>query len=207
MRKGHMQYHWWKYAAVLAVSVALWCGVFYNLAQPEDHERLHILFVGEGLDTAQMQSDIEKLLPKLTEQNMKQVKVTQSDLQGQSALQILQARFYEYDIVLISNRCMQQNMGGAVFYQAMKPALSGRFSDYEFYAEISDDSAALYGVQMKQGTGAFYQYWDKDEPCYCFPSPNSVNFDGLNGLGEKGNDCALRIMEYLLGAGQEVDSK
>lgn len=198
MNKSHLQYHWWKYASVLIVSVILWCSVFNSLAKPAQNECLNILFVGDGLNAEHMKETVETKLLQLTEQNVKQIKVSQLSISGQDLLQVLQSRFYEYDLVIISQSYMQDNMGGALYYECMKSTLCERFADYDFYAEIGQDDAALYGVQLMTGRGAFWDFYNGSEICYCFPSPNSVNFAGLNGKGNQNDNCALVIMEYLI---------
>lgn len=198
MNKSHLQYHWWKYVAVLIVSVILWCSVFNTLAKPAQNECLNILFVGEDINTEHMKETVEAKLVHLTDQDVKQIKVSQLSISGQDLLQVLQSRFYEYDLVIISQSHMQDNMGVTLYYESMKSTLSERFADFDFYAEIGQDYAAIYGVQLMADRGAFWDFYNGSETCYCFPSPNSVNFGGLNGKGNQNDDCALVIMEYLI---------
>ncbi len=190
MLEKHLQYNWWKYLLILLISTFVWCSVFTALAQPADNERLRILFVGDGLDCRALERDIDQLLPTLTEQYVLQIKVTQTMLQGQEAFRILEARTYEYDIIIISQSCMQENMG-ALF--------SG--------AETNVSCQYFKGVILEPGTGGFSSYYAGTEVCYLFPSPHCVNLDTRNGLGEPGDDCALKIMEYLTDGTQEVKTQ
>lgn len=198
MLKSHMQYNWWKYLLVILAAVILWCTVFRALAQPEDNEKLNVLFVGEGLDTEKMEQTITGMLPQLTDQSVRQVKVTQTRLEGREAYEILQMRTYEYDIVIISQSCLQENMGNALFSGAMTEKMQAHFAGLQFHTEPQGELTIPSGI-VPEPDGGFGAFYSGQENCYLFASPQSVNFDGLNGLGQTGDDCALRIMEYLVG--------
>lgn len=198
MLKSHMQYNWWKYLLVILAAVILWCTVFHALAQPEDNEKLNVLFVGEGLDAEKMEQTITTMLPQLTDQSVRQVKITQTRLEGREAYEILQMRTYEYDIVIISQSYLQENMGNALFSKAMTEQMQAHFAGLQFYSETQGERMVPSGIVLESDSG-FSAFYNGQETCYLFASPQSVNFNGLNGLGKAGDDCALRIMEYLVG--------
>ena len=83
--KRHIQYNWWKYATAIIASVVLWCAVFNSLAMPEENEKLHILFVGQGLEREKLEQAVSEMLPSVTEQSVRQVKVQQVRLHGREA--------------------------------------------------------------------------------------------------------------------------
>lgn len=208
MNKAHLQYHWWKYLLVFIFSFSVWYTVFHSIAQPNPNEKLNVLFVGESLDAQGLETEIKQHLPDLTSQELQQVKVTQTYLQGDEMFQVLQTRFYEYDIVIISESCLQKNMGVLLEQRFMTQALCRYFSEYMLYVETSENGAAAYGFLMEQSRGLFANYYLGKEKCYCFPSPWSENFGGLNSRGEKADDCALVIMDLLLnGYVQEVSEQ
>lgn len=197
MLKRHMQYNWWKYLLVILAAIILWCTVFRALAQPKDNEKLNVLFVGEGLDTKKLEQTVTGMLPQLTDQFVRQVKVTQTRLEGREAYEILQMRTYEYDIVIISQSCLQENMGNALFSGAMTEKMQAHFAGVQFHAEPQGERMVPSGIVLDPDSG-FCAFYNGQETCYLFASPQSVNFDGLNGLGQAGDDCALRIMEYFV---------
>lgn len=203
MLKSHMQYHWWKYLLVILTSVMVWCMVFNALAQPADNEKLKVLFVGEKLDTAGLEQAITALLPEVTEQAVRQVEVTQTVIEGQAAYQVLEMRTYEYDIVIISQSYLQENMGLSLFSGAMTAQMQQYFSGVPLYTELREQEQVPSGFLLEAGAGAFGTYYAGQEQCYLFPSPQSVNFDRLNGQGQAGDDCALRIMAYLMGCEEQ----
>lgn len=196
MNKSHLHYHWWKYALVAVVSVLLWTTVFSAKLKPKDNERLHILYVGENLNRYQLEQKITEALPALTSQKLRQVKVSQITTSGMQAFQILDARRYEYDLILISEHYLQKNMGTALFRQAMTEQMQQILSPYRLYVEENETESVPCGVQMEK------ERWKKfcaaEEVCYLFISPESVNFGGLNGKGRAEDDCALRAMQYIL---------
>lgn len=202
MRKAHMQYHWWKYALVLMTAVCVWGWTFHAVAQPKENERLHILLVGESFDEKSLESDLMQMLPNLTQQELRQIKVTQSKIIGDDAWRILQARFYEYDLVIIDEAYLPRNIDAAVDYQGMTKEMLLHFSKEMLYAVTSANGTAAYGFEAGEEAN-LNQYFSGEGKCYCFPSPWSVNYAALNGSGSEQDDCGQKVLEYLLCADSE----
>ena len=76
--KRHFQYNWYKYLAVILLPILLWCFLFNLLSKPQSREQVRILFVGESLDVASLQKDLQALLPTLSAQPLKEITVTQA---------------------------------------------------------------------------------------------------------------------------------
>lgn len=200
--KRHIQYNWWKYATAIIASVVLWCAVFNSLAMPDENEKLHILFVGEGLEREKLEQAVSEMLPSVTEQSVRQVKVQQVRLHGREAFRILDGYTYQYDIIIISESYFQENMGLSILSRAMTEQVLAHFQEAEPMSELYEGAPAICGFVLPE-QGSFDAFYPEEDVCYIFPSAESVNFDGLNGKGLPGDDCALRIMEYLLGIDQE----
>lgn len=199
MNKTHLHYYWWTYALVAAVSILVWTTAFSAKLSPEDNERLHILYVGENLNRYKLEQEVKEVLPALTNQKVQQVKVSQITVSGMQVYQVLDTRRYEYDIILISDGYLQENMGTALFRTAMTEAMQQMLSAYDLYAEGNGAGSAPCGVQLDQVK--WKNFCITEEECYLFISPESVNFGGLNGKGRAEDDCGLRVMEYILKGG------
>lgn len=196
MGKTHMQYHWWKYVLVLVTAICAWSWVFHAIAQPAENECLSILLVGENFAVEALQTDIETVLPQLSQQTLSRIEVAKSNIQGDEAWRILQTRFYAYDLVIIEEEFLPDNMDAALGYHGMNADMLSRFQEEILYIRASENTAVVYGFELGQERlGAFYTGEGK---CYCFPSPWSVNYAALNGRGREQDDCGLRVLEYLL---------
>lgn len=197
--KRYLQYNWWKYLAIILLPIFLWCSVFDALAQPKKNETLHILYVGENLDTAALQQALRDALPEMTEQNIREVTVTQSVPNGISYFDFLTAQCISNDIILISQSYCQENTGQGAFAR-LPQALIDTFPDTAIYTETVEDMTLSYGLVLFDGISEnrFSAFCSGEEPCYLFPCPNSVNFGTKNGRGEADDDAAIKAIEYLL---------
>lgn len=197
--KRHIQYSWWKYAAAILASVILWCSVFHGMTVPEGNQKLHILYVGEGLDCTGFKNSVAQVLPTVSEQEIQEIKVQQVQIYGMDAFKLLDSYTYQYDIIIISQSYFQENMGLSILSRAMTEQMLTYFREAEPMIELYEGKPAVCGFVMGKNAEQFYQYGTNSSICYIFPSSESVNFAGLNGKGTVADDCALRIMEYLLG--------
>ena len=199
MNKSHLHYYWWTYALVAVISVLVWTTVFSAKLGPKDNERLHILYVGENLNRYQLEREVKEVLPALTDQEVRQVKVSQITISGMRAFQILDVRRYEYDIILISEEYLQENMGISLFRSAMTEQMLQILSVYNLYEEGDETEIVPCGVRLDPTK--WKKFCTAEEVCYLFISPESVNFGGLNGKGRTEDDCGLKVMEYILKGG------
>ena len=93
-------------------------------------------------------------------------------------------------------------MTSSILSRAMTEQVLAHFQEAEPMSELYEGAPAICGFVLPE-QGSFDAFHPEEDVCYIFPSAESVNFDGLNGKGLPGDDCALRIMEYLLGIDQE----
>lgn len=194
--KNHLQYNWWKYLAILLIPIILWCSVFSAMRKPAPDQRVHILYIGSGLDAEGLQAQLANALPDLTSQQLKAVTVTVAS-PGETAYSTLEVRCFDYDILIFEQSSMPENVGQAVFVRLTDSMLS-QFPDATLYQEdVSDAGILTYGFQLHADT-RFAKHYASDQTCYLFISPWSENFDALNENGRAGNDAALRTAQYLL---------
>lgn len=197
--KNHLQLHWWKYFLALLIPVLLWTGVFSALARPKANERVHILYVGNHLDTLQLQTEITDLLPQLTKQPIKQVTVSAELPSEGQYYSFLEARCFDYDLIIMEESRMKETVGQDVFVRLMEEmtaALPGAIP----YREMTEDGELTYGYLLFDGSSpnSFSGHYSGTEKCYVFVSPESVNFHTLNEKGRIGDDAALKVLQYLL---------
>ena len=194
--KNHLQFNWWKYLAILLIPIIVWCSIFSAMKKPEAYQRVHILYIGSALDAEGLQAQLERALPDLTDQQLKNVTVTIASPVENSYV-TLEARCFDYDILIFEQSSMPENVGQAVFVR-LTEALIAQFPEATLYQEdVADAGILTYGFQLEKSS-RFGAYYTGNAPCYLFVSPRSENFDTLNENGRAGNDAALRFAQYLL---------
>ncbi len=200
--EAHLQYNWWKYLAVILVPVILWCWVFSAVAQPKGHERLHVLFIGDELDGLQLQRDLEEVLPTLTEQKIKQVKVVSDFIPSNYYGTKMTTNTYEFDLIIVSQRFMRENTGQFFRVLPNGGSLPG-FGELGIHKETPPDvgSELAFGIVLwEQGMeNRFGSYYSGSEKCYIFLSPQSENLAPLYNDCSEGNDAATQALKFLLG--------
>lgn len=196
--RSYLQYNWWKYLFIVLIPIILWCSIFSSLKAPSPEQRVHILYVGKDLDTQKLQSRLTAALPGLTPQQLKAVSVTAADPQHLS-YSTLDARCFDYDILIFQQSSMPENVGQAVFVR-LTDALLAQFPYGVYYQENVEEAGILtYGFTISPADSTpFTDCYVGDENCYLFISPRSVNFDTLNENGRAGNDGGLKAAQYLL---------
>lgn len=188
--KQYLQYNWWKYLAILLIPILLWTTVFGILQKPAAHQRLHILYIGEKLDTAALEQQLSAALPTLTTQQLKEIRVNTERPELTSLGTLLSARIFSYDIIILEQSYMQDSIGQTCF-SPLPDALTDHFPN--IYWENETAYALLAGESSR-----FSDFYTGEQDCYVFISPESVNFGGLSGNGSSGNDAALQAVYYLL---------
>ena len=198
--QGHLQYSWWKYLMVILLPILLWCSVFDVLAKPKDNERLHILFVGDGLDAIALRQTLEEALPDLTQQEIKEVKVTTDYAAGEIYGQKLTTYSYEFDLIIVSQSFMRDNTG-QFFRRLPMDGLPG-YEQGKLYTEKVEDGAytapfgfVLWEPGVKNNFGNFYS---GNEICYLFFSTQSVNLYPLFGGSAEGDNAAVVALDFLM---------
>ena len=196
--RSHLQYSWWKYLAIVLIPVIVWSSIFNILRTPDPDQRVHILYVGSHLDTQVLQSKLSAVLPGLTSQELKSVTVTTADTEAMS-YSTLDARCFDYDILIFEESYMPEKVGQAVFVR-LTDALLKQFPQAVYYQEDVEDAGILtYGFCISPTEHTpFTDCYSGTQRCYLFVSPRSVNFDTLNENGRAGNDGALKAAQYLL---------
>lgn len=196
--RRHLQYNWWKYLLVVLLPIIIWLTVFEQMAKPANNARLHVLYVGKGLDSQSLQQELTHQLTQMSKQVLQEITVTQVSPTGISYTEYLTARCFDYDLLILSPDWCPEGIGQAVFSR-IPTALLASFPSSDVYTEVVEKSDLPYAFVLPE-TSPFYSFSsDKGRPCLLFPSPESVNLDGKNEKGNLGDDAALQAMRYLLG--------
>lgn len=196
--RRHLQYNWWKYLLVVLLPIIIWLTVFEQMAKPANNARLHVLYVGEGLDSQSLQQELTHQLSQMSKQALQEITVTQVSPIGISYTEYLTARCFDYDLLILSPDWCPEGIGQAVFSR-IPAALFASFPSSDVYTEVVEESDLPYAFVLPE-TSPFYSFSsNKGKPCLLFPSPESVNLDGKNEEGNLGDDAALQAMRYLLG--------
>lgn len=197
MRKqvGHLQYAWWKYMAVLLIPLVLWCSVFSVLKKPNTNERLHILFLGAGLDTAAMEQELKNYLQDQTTQELKTVQIAVAEYADESYANQLMAATYAYDIIIISQKQMKNAVGQGYFF-----VLPEQLRTDSLYEETVDGEKMSFGAVIFDGVqkNTFGKYYSGTEYCYAFISPQTVNLYPLNAGSREGDNAAVIAWQWLM---------
>lgn len=190
--REHFRIHWWKYGVLLLLSVFLWCSVFSALQTPAPNQRMHILFVGSQLDAESLETELQEILPGLTQQQLLSICVDTTEAISDS---LLTARCFDYDIIIFADGKMPENIGQNSFVRLTAELLAQ--IPAEHYTELVESDLLVYGFRADSHSrlAGFYRGTDC---CYVFVSPYSVNFDTLNETGKAGDDAALMALKYLL---------
>ena len=191
--KQFFQYNWWKYLAVILIPILLWTGIFDSLKKPTPQQRVSILCIGSGFDTATMEQQLSAALPSLTNQPLKAITVSAEQPDKASLGALLTARVFQYDIVIIQQDYLFENIGQHYFSQ-LTPDFTAQFPGIPLYRDSEQNAYALQIGSHSRFSG----YYTGSQDCYLFVSPESVNFDRLNGNGQAGNNAALKAVFYLL---------
>lgn len=196
--KAHLQYNWWKYLLILLLPIFFWCSIFSNLKKPTPEQRVHILYVGQNLDAQKLEEQLSQALPQRTTQQLKSISVTVVE-EDTLSYDVLDARCFDYDILIFEESSMPANVGQAVFVRLTQELLR-QFPDCVYYREaVADVGVLTYGFTISPESSApFAQCYTGTQNCYLFVSPRSENFDTLNENGRSGNDGALKAAQYLL---------
>lgn len=182
---SHLQYDWWKYVAVFLIPLILWCSIFTILKRPKADERLHILFLGEGLNTQALEQELTTYLQENTSQNLKSVQIATAVYTDENYNNQLLAATYSYDIIIISQPQMKDTVGQDFFYVLPQELQSAEIQLYE---------ENVNGTTMPFGALGFLN----DQVCYVFVSPQTENLYPLNTKSQEGNHAAVIAWQWLM---------
>lgn len=196
--KNHWQFNWYKYVLAILLPVILWCTVFSQLKKPALNEQVHVLYVGQQLDTAALEQELLQVLPTLTRQPVKAVSVSAQLPTLVSYNDFFTARVFSFDIVIIQQDQLRDYTGQNYFVR-LTPALQQALPQTGYYRETAQDGQSYpYGLLLDAtAKNRFTAHYSGIQPCYLFISPESVNTDTLNGLGKAGDNSALKLIQYL----------
>lgn len=192
---GHLQYDWWKYVAVLLIPLILWCSVFSIVKKPKANERLHILFLGTGLNCQAMEQELTVYLQENTAQKLKSVQVTIAEFSEENYANQLMAATYSYDIIIISDNQMKDTVGQDYFF-VLPESLQG--AEVELYEEAVHEKLLPFGAVLSDES-SFGKYYSGTQKCYAFISPQTENLYPVNTKSEEGDDATVIVWQWLMG--------
>lgn len=191
----HLHYHWWKYVLLTVLSIAIWSAVFDTLARPAKNEKVGIVFFGDALDVTALHADLTAAIDDLTEQEIAYVDVYQTFADYEHLGQVLIARVYDSDLLILSAEFVDMLSAYGFFMP-----LPDTPKDIPTYSQEKDGRNVAYGLEIYSpgSKNRFSAFCSGEQTYYVFLSKESVNLAGLNGIGKKTDDAALRILTYLL---------
>ena len=191
----HLHYHWWKYVLLISISVMLWSWVFDTLAKPAKSEKIGIVFFGEGLDTQALHADLWAAMDDLTQQEIRFVDVSQTFADRDHLGQILMARTYDSDLLILPAELVD-NLSAYGFFMPLENVPKGIAT----YSQKKGGESVVYGLEIYSSgnQNRFSAFCSDEQTYYVFLSKESVNLAGLNGNGSQTDDAALQILTYLL---------
>lgn len=191
----HLQYQWWMYVLLAVLSIMIWTAVFDTLAKPARNEKVGICFFGDGLDVTALHSDLSVAMDDLTQQQIAYVDVSQTIADYEHLGQILMARAYDCDLLILSAESVDLLSAYGFF-----APLPDDWKDIPTYTQEKDGETVAYGLEIysPDSQNRFSSYCSGEQIYYVFLSKESVNLAALNGNGSQTDDAALRILEFLL---------
>lgn len=191
---GHLQYDWWKYVAVLLIPLILWCSVFSIMKKPKANERLHILFLGTGLNCQAMEQELTVYLQENTAQKLKSVQVTMAEFSEENYANQLMAATYSYDIIIISDNQMKDTVGQDYFF-VLPESLQG--AEVELYKETANNRVLPFGAVLSDENSSG-KYYSGTQKCYAFISPQTENLYPVNTKSDEGDDATVIVWQWLM---------
>lgn len=192
---SHLHYHWWKYVLLAVLSIMIWTAVFDTLAKPARNEKVGIVFFGDALDVTALHADLSAVIDDLTEQEIAYVDVFQTFADYEHLGQVLMARTYDYDLLVLPAECVDMLSAYGFFMPLPETP-----KDIPTYSQETNGETVAYGLEIYSpgSQNRFSAFCSGDQTYYVFLSKESVNLAGLNGNGTQTDDAALRILTYLL---------
>lgn len=191
--KIHFQYNWLKYLAIAAAAVIIWLSLFSIIAAPKATEKLYIAFAGNNFDYTLLQSELNKNSESICGKKLKEISVVTAENGTTVFHQQLFAFSQSADFVIIEDDDMPEDIGKTYFAPLNEEDITKRFGETELYKE----NGQIYAFKIEGGN--FSNYYSGNKPCWVFLTVTSENLSLLNGKGNKEDDSAIKVLEYLLG--------
>ena len=190
--KTFFRYFYWLYILILILTISIWTTIFDNLAKNKPYEEINIIYFGSDLAVDELKSDLEYFTSSF-EQEIKAVNIEVRKIEDSFFTTLLTTKITVNDIVLISEEYMNDYIGASYFRTLINLNIEAKY--YE-ESEIKY-GIVVYDDEIKETK--FSEYYSGDKSIYLFLSPNSVNLGMLYNNGEKENDAAIKVAEYLVG--------
>ncbi len=186
----HLQYAWWQYVLVLAISAVLWIAVFTSLAQPKDNEKLDVCFFGDQCDSVSLNEQLSKDIRAITQQTLKEVTVSEGASSESTIYEAVMAGMYISDVMVFEKGILPDEYLKGHFPQIPE----GEFEGLPLYRI----DGVAYGIVLNPGyTTRFSERYEGEKLCIAFFCPESVNTGGLFGKGQEADNAALSVVRYL----------
>lgn len=147
-----------------------------------------------------LKQTLEEELPNLTDQNIREVKVTTDYAAGEMYGRKLTTYSYEFDLIIVTQSFMADNTG-QFFRRLPLEGLPG-FENAKMYWEEVEEGAysAPFGfVLWEPGVeNGFRKFYNGREICYIFLSTESVNLYPLFEESTQGDSAAVAVLDFLL---------
>ena len=195
----HFQYFWWCYVAILIAAVVFWTSVYGIVATPDANEKLTLSYFGNDYDGAQLELEVEKNIPNITSQNIKEfsvdhVKQTENIVFGS----MIQTRLYSSDIMIFEEWVINEEFVSMNF-RAFTSELEACFADLDVeYYTIDGIKCGIILNPQGQNSNVFTKYYEGSYRLVAFFAPYCENLGGIYGIGNKEDDAAIALMKFLL---------
>lgn len=193
--RNHIVYYWWTYLISAVLIIMLWTTLFSKLAEPKANEQINITYIGSAFDHVKLQSDLQDVIPELSEQNIKRVSVENAGINGEYELNtILRARLAgNCDFIIIEGKVLEDYKLDLASYFAEVDA--DTLTQYFVNCENITEDNKTYGITLPSECKLHNYYLGKSD-LKVFFNKNSVNLSDLfDGIKEQ--NAALEILKYL----------
>ena len=194
--KNHLHYEWGGYLLIVILAVIVWIASFNAVLEPSRRERLAVAVIGEGVLTSELEDALERVLPLRTSDKLREITVTQSDMDAAHLDQYLYSIADQADLILVTEGALEAEKI-AFYFDAVtsEEALLEATVGAEYYTA----DGKLLGVCLTGGgKNCFSAYYERSEPCYVFFGMQSENIGGINGKGDPSDDAGLQAVSWML---------
>ncbi len=206
---SHFQYSLWIYVAVAVLAIALWCGLFSVIYEPQANEKIDVFVLSQTIDADLLEKDLAQNIGKITTQNIRKVGVEAYFDSIETAYTILSSRVLSNDILIIPLSALTPNEEGlrVIVTNHFSPLPKQVVSMFNFGEEdLFLHNEEAYGIVVSCGEKQtlFDKLYEPKEKYVLFLSAYSKNMDALYGQGKVGDDAGISVLKYILGDGYEI---
>ncbi len=204
---SHIQYSWIAYVLIAAVVIIFWSVLFNAMSQPEDNEKISIIFYSEGWDSFSLSKHLQENKGDITAQPLKIVDVEQASVNKTILKSRIGTDMMSVDIMAIEQSLLDNSTESDItirvedcFYPLDTAKLEELFGDISVnYLTIDGKAYGFYLNDPDDGVkNRFEEFYTGDDTFLLFFSRNSVNLDRMNSLGNEGDLAAIDFVKYLL---------